>query len=268
MNECCRCASTTSDSTQVTHQQKRKRKIDASVLLRSYDNSTHALQKQQRDILQGERKTFDGNDLWYLPGVTPERLARSCRGPHKPRVRGRCFRCRWCRTDETFFRQLLGLLLKSGTFCLQKLHGQSRYLNSYMTSEHKWKRCWCTRWSVCCSLDGKQESCWMLFADRITCCLLRLAAEQAKSVIEDEASEDLWRGWCWLAFSSSVLFSISCRNLNARSAVWSQMHHEDDCTKLLHSSSCGHRSVSPGQIWYPSCFALSAFKPDLLGDGR
>lgn len=51
---------------QVTHQQKRKQKIDASVLcelLRSYNSSTHAFQKQQRDILQGERKTFNGNDL-------------------------------------------------------------------------------------------------------------------------------------------------------------------------------------------------------------
>lgn len=51
---------------QVTHQQKRKQKIDASALcelLHLYDNSAHALQKQQRDVLQGERKTFDGNDL-------------------------------------------------------------------------------------------------------------------------------------------------------------------------------------------------------------
>lgn len=71
-----------------------------------------------------------------------------------------------------FFRQLLRLLLKSGTFCLQKLHGQSQYLNSYMTSEHKWKRCWCPHWGVCCSLDGKQKCCWMLFADWIICCLL------------------------------------------------------------------------------------------------
>lgn len=94
----------------VTHQQKQKQKIDASVLgelLRSFDNSTHALQKQQCDILQGETKTFDGNDLWYLPGVTPERLARSRHGPHKPHGRVRCFRCCWCRTDETFSESFL-----------------------------------------------------------------------------------------------------------------------------------------------------------------
>lgn len=137
---------------QVTHQQKRKQKIDAFVLcalLRSDDNSTHAFQKQQHDILQGERKTFDGNDLWYLPGVTPERLARSRHGPHKPHGRGWCFRCCWCRTDETFLDSFLGCYWRSGTFCLQKLHGQSQYLNSYMTSEHKWKRCRCTSWGVC-----------------------------------------------------------------------------------------------------------------------
>lgn len=60
-----------------------------------------------------------------------------------------------------FFWQFLGFLSQPETFCPQKLHIQSRYPNSYLTLEHKWKKL-----SVCmlmcllstCSWGGKQPA--------------------------------------------------------------------------------------------------------------
>lgn len=254
VNGCWRCSSTT----WVTHREKRKEKTDAFApceLLLQCNNSAQALQKQQRDLLQGERKTFSCNDLWYLPGVTPERLVRRHCGPHKPPSRGRCFCCCWCRTDETFSdsfseasrtatvpKQLRDLRTQMETLPLCML---TCLLSAYSLKQN-------IQLEVdCCLQTGPvvvfQISCWTSKVSRQWWSLRR--------------SVD---GWWRLAGSSSVLFPINWRSPHARSALDSNPDH-DDCRKLLQSSSCFDHSIfSPDR--HPGCFALSALEPDLFVD--
>lgn len=129
----------------------------------------------------------------------------------------------------------------------RKLHGQPQYLNSYMTLEHKWKCCRCACWRVCWAhIAWNKTSTRRLSAARRPDYLLsfKFAAEQAKSVVSDEASKRSVDGWWQLACSSSVLFPINCRSPHARSAFDSNPDH-DDCRKLLQSSSCFDHSIFP-----------------------
>lgn len=168
VNECCRCSSTTAShsSTETEAKDWCVCAVWAPALVRQlhtcFTKTAARYPARRKKNLRWQRPViFTRSDSWTA-------RSQSSWAPQTSQQRS-MFSLLLMQNRWDFFRQLLGLLLKSGTFCLQKLHEQSRYLNSYMTSERKWKCCWCAHWGACCSFKDLVEC---FFADWNICCLL------------------------------------------------------------------------------------------------
>lgn len=136
-----------------------------------------------------------------------------------------------------------------------------------MTLEHKWKSCgficWHVFWAHVDWVENNQYE--------VECCLqAALFVFFQISCWTSKVSHQWWSlrrselGLVVIGMFPKCPVSNQLQEPACEVSRWFQTDREDDCTKLLHSSSCGNRSIFPLTTWYPICFALSAIETDLF----